>query len=314
MDQALGPEEDEDVPGFWRALGWPGLADVHTHFLPPRMLRRVWEYFDGAGPLVGRSWPIRYKGSDAERVAHLRSMGVRMFSALAYAHRPGMAAGLNAWTMAFGQATPGCLPSATFYPEPEVARYVREALDAGARIFKVLLQVGGFAPDDPLLDEVWGLLTEARVPVVVHAGHAPVGTEYTGPGPFGALMKRYPDLTAIVAHLGAPDYGPFLRMAADYERVALDTTMVFTGFFDKLAPFPAGALPLARDLGLAGKILLGSDFPNIPYPYARQLSGLAGLGLGQEWLRKVCWDNPVALFPAGPAGVPPESGEPAGGG
>ncbi len=38
--------------------------------------------------------------------------------------------------------------------------------------------------------------------------------------------------------MGAPDYGAFLRLAADYERVALDTTMVFTGFFDKLAPFP----------------------------------------------------------------------------
>ena len=67
-------------------------------------------------------------------------------------------------------------------------------------------------------------------------------------------------------------------MAADYERVALDTTMVFTGFFDKLAPFPAGDLPLARELGMAGKILLGSDFPNLPYPYARQLAGLAGIG------------------------------------
>jgi predicted TIM-barrel fold metal-dependent hydrolase len=256
----------------------------------------VWEYFDGAGPLLGRSWPIRYKWGDAERVAHLRSMGVRMFSALAYAHRPGMAADLNAWTMAFGQATPGCLPSATFYPEPGVARYVTEALDAGARIFKVHLQVGGFAPDDPLLGQAWGLLTEARVPVVVHAGHAPVGTPNTGPGPFGALMKRYPDLTAIVAHLGAPDYGAFLRMAADYERLVLDTTMVFTGFFDKFAPFPAGALPLARELGMAGKILLGSDFPNLPYPYARQLAGLAGTGLGDDWLRRVCWDNPVGLF------------------
>ena len=156
--------------------------------------------------------------------------------------------------------------------------YVRAALAAGARIFKVHLQVGGFAPDDPQLDEVWGLLTEARVPVVVHAGHAPVGTDNTGPGPFGNLMARYPELTAIVAHLGAPDYGAFLRMAADYERVALDTTMVFTGFFDKLAPFPAGDLPLARELGMAGKILLGSDFPNLPYPYARQLAGLAGIG------------------------------------
>jgi predicted TIM-barrel fold metal-dependent hydrolase len=173
---------------------------------------------------------------------------------------------------------------------------VRAALDAGARIFKVHVQVGGFAPGDPQLDEAWGLLTEARVPVVVHAGHAPVGTENTGPGPFGNLMARYPELTAIVAHLGAPDYGAFLRMAADYERVALDTTMVFTGFFDKLAPFPAGDLPLARELGMAGKILLGSDFPNLPYPYARQLAGLAGIGLGDDWLRKVCWDNPVALF------------------
>jgi len=116
--------------------------------------------------------------------------------------------------------------------------------------------------------------------VVVHAGHAPVGTENTGPGPFGALMARYPELTAIVAHLGAPDYGEFLRLAADYERVALDTTMIFTDFFDKLAPFPAAALPLARDLGLAGKILLGSDFPNIPYPYARQIAGVARCGSG----------------------------------
>ena len=309
MDHVLPPEEDTDLPAFCRALGLPGLADIHTHFLPPRLLRRVWQYFDEAGPLVGVSWPIRYKWSDAERVAYLRSMGVRMFSALAYAHRPDMAADLNAWTLAFGQANPGCLPSATFYPEPAAARYVREALDAGARIFKVHLQVGGFAPQDPLLEEVWGLLAEARVPVVIHAGHAPVGTEHTGPGPFGALMVRYPELTAIVAHMGAPDYGAFLRLAADYDRVALDTTMIFTGFFDKLAPFPAAALPLARDLGLAGKILLGSDFPNIPYPYAHQIGGLARLGLGDAWLRAVCWDNPVALF-----GVPPESGEAAGGG
>ncbi len=293
-----GPEEDGDVPGFWRGLGLPGLADIHTHFLPPRMLRRVWEYFDAAGPLVGVRWPIRYKGSDEERVAHLRGLGVRMFSALAYAHRPDMAADLNAWTMAFAKATPGCLPSATFYPEPGADRYVRSAVADGARIFKVHLQVGGFSPLEPVLDEVWGLLAEAGVPVVVHAGHAPVGTEHTGPGPFGIVLARHPELTAIIAHMGAPDYEAFLRLAIEYERVFLDTTMIFTDFFDHLSPFPAAALPVARELGLAGKILLGSDFPNIPYPYARQLAGLARLELGEDWLRAVCWDNPVALFGA----------------
>ena len=298
MDEVRAPEDDSDIPGFCRALGVPGLADVHTHFLPARMLRRVWEYFDAAGPLVGVSWPIRYKWSDEERVAHLRGMGVRMFSALAYAHRPGMAADLNAWTMAFAKATPGCLESATFYPEPGVAGYVRDALAAGARIFKVHLQVGGFSPGDRMLDQVWGLLAEAGVPVVVHAGHAPVGNPHTGPGPFGAVLARFPRLPAIIAHMGAPDYEAFLRLAGQYERVALDTTMIFTDFFDALAPFPATALPLVRELGLAGKVLLGSDFPNIPYPYARQIAGLAGLRLGEAWLRAVCWESPVALFGA----------------
>ena len=52
MDHVLTPEEDTDVPAFCRALGVPGLAAIHTHFLPPRLLRRVWQYFDEAGPLV----------------------------------------------------------------------------------------------------------------------------------------------------------------------------------------------------------------------------------------------------------------------
>ena len=275
------PEEDGEVPGFWRGLGVPGLADVHTHFLPPRMLRRVWEYFDAAGPLVGVRWPIRYKWSDEERVAHLRGLGVRMFSALAYAHRPDMAADLNAWTMAFAKATPGCLASATFYPEPGVAGYVADAVEAGARIFKVHLQVGGFSPIDPQLDDVWGLLAEAGVPVVVHAGHAPVGTEHTGPGPFGAVLGRYPGLSAIIAHMGAPDYEAFLRLALDYERVFLDTTMIFTDFFDHLAPFPASAPAAGSRAGAGGQDPAGHRLPEHPLPLRAAACGAGPAGPGR---------------------------------
>ncbi|MFG2056105.1 amidohydrolase family protein [Micromonospora sp. NPDC048930] len=295
-EQNRPPAEDAAVPGFWRRLGLPGLADVHTHFLPPRLLHKVWAYFDSAGPLVGREWPIRYRWDDDARVAHLRRLGVRAFTALAYPHRPEMAESLNRWTLEFAARTPGCLPSATFFPEPGAERYVAKALGAGARVFKVHLQVGGFLPTDPALDAVWGLLADAGVPVVVHAGHAPVGTAHTGPGPFAALLARHPGLAAIVAHLGAPDYAAFLDLASAYERVRLDTTMVFTSFFDHAAPLPAAELPRLRELGLAGKVLLGSDFPNIPYPYAEQLAGLARLDLGDDWLRAVCWGNAATLF------------------
>ena len=297
MTDAEPPAGDEDVPGFIRQLGLPGLADVHVHFMPERLLHRVWQYFDAAGPLIGTSWPIRYRWPEQERVAHLRALGVRVFGALCYAHRPGIAGGLNTWSLTFARDTPGCLPSATFFPEPGVADYVTAALDAGARVFKVHPQVGGFSPADPLLDPVWGLLAAAGVPVVIHAGHAPAATAHTGPGPFAEVMDRHPGLAAIVAHLGAPDFEPFLHIAETYERVLLDTTMVFTPFFDAIAEFPAAALPRLRALGLAGKVLLGSDFPNIPHPYADQLAGLARLELGDDWLRAVCWGNPARLFP-----------------
>lgn len=289
-------DDDRDVPGFWRDLNLPGLVDIHVHFLPPRMLRRVWAYFDAAGPLVGVPWPIRYRWSDTDRVARLEALGVHAYPALAYAHKPGMAADLNAWTLDFAARTPGCLPSATFYPEPGVVEYVADALTAGARIFKVHLQVGDFPPTDPLLDPVWGLLAEAGVPVVVHAGSGPVPTTYTGPEPFSAVLARHPRLVAVIAHLGAPEYAAFFALAERYERVALDTTMAFTDFFAQFAPFPTALRPRLRDLGLAGKVLLGSDFPNIPYPYAHQLAALARLDLGDDWLRAVCWESAAELL------------------
>ncbi|WP_240670641.1 amidohydrolase family protein [Actinoplanes solisilvae] len=277
--------------------GLPGLADVHTHFLPPRMQRRVWAHFDQAGPLIGRPWPITYRGTEQERLDALRDLGVTMFSALAYAHRPGMAADLNTWTLDFARRSPGCLPSATFYPEPGVLAYAQEAIDRGARIWKIHVQVGGFDPRADEIDPVWGLLSDAGAPVVVHAGSGPVPAAFTGPGPLGEVIARHPRLSVIVAHTGTPEYDGFLALAERYKNVRLDTTMTFTDFTEQTAPFPRDLLPRLRDLGLAGKVLLGSDFPNIPYPYGHQIDVLARLDLGDDWLRAVCWENAHSLFP-----------------
>ncbi len=98
----------------------------------------------------------------------------------------------------------------------------------------------------------------------------------------------------IVAHLGAPEYGEFLDLAGRYPGVHLDTTMAFTEFLERLAPFPDGLLP--RLATTADRILLGTDFPNIPYRYLHQLEALARLDLGPAWLRAVCYENAARLF------------------
>ena len=285
---------DADVPAWWEALDLPGLFDVHVHFMPPRVQAKVWEQFDTAGPLIGRPWPIRYRGADDERVEVLRALGVRRFSALSYAHRPGMAEWLNGWAAEFASDVPECLRSATFFPEPDAAAYVADRIAAGTEVFKIHVQVGAFDVTDPLLDEPWGLVAEAGTPVVLHAGSGPVPGEHTGPGPVRALLERHPRLRLVIAHMGMPEYADFLALAEEFPGVHLDTTMAFTDFSEEETPFPRDLT--SRLVALQDRVLLGSDFPNIPYPYGHQLEALDRLGLGEDWLRAVCWGNGARLF------------------
>ncbi|MEV8020498.1 amidohydrolase family protein [Streptomyces sp. NPDC086554] len=286
--------EAAQVVRFWERLGLPGLVDVHTHFMPERVLAKVWEYFDAAGPLVGMKWPVIYRHEEEQRIALLREFGVRAFTSMIYPHKAGMARWLNGWAAEFVRRTPDCLHTATFFPEPDVEAYVREAVDAGARVFKSHVQVGGYDPGHPLLDPVWGLLAEAGIPVVAHCGSGPAPGKHTGPEPIGRLLARHPRLRLIVAHMGMPEYADFLALAERFAEVRLDTTMVFTDFTERLNPFPREQLPRLADLG--ERILLGTDFPNIPYGYVHQLDALERLGLGDDWLRAVCHGNGARLF------------------
>ena len=291
-----GSSHVETTRAFWRTLDLPGLIDIHTHFLPPQVMAKVRVEFDSAGPLIGRAWPLYYRDADDVLIDTLRDFGVLRYTALAYAHKPGMADWLNDWSADFAARVPEALRCATFFPEPSATAYVERRLPA-VDVFKIHVQVGNFAVTDPLLDEVWGMIAEAGTPVVLHAGSGPVPATYTCPGPVEQLLARHPRLRLVIAHMGAPEYAEFLDLAERFARVGLDTTMAFTDFFDQMGgTFPPSMKPRLRDLGLAGKVFLGSDFPNIPYPYLHQLEALARLDLGDDWLRAVCHDNLAALL------------------
>ncbi len=153
--------------------------------------------------------------------------------------------------------------------------------------------MGDFDPRDPLLEEVWGLIADAGVPVLVHCGSAPLPGRFTGPGPIGEVLTRHPGLNVIIAHLGAGEFEAFLGMARRRPRTWLDTTMGLTDFMQGMAAFPPGLLPVLRDLCSQGKVLFGSDFPNIPYPFAHQVQVLLDAGLDMP---EVLWGAPARLF------------------
>jgi hypothetical protein len=295
----LTPGADQEVPAFTESLGLPGLTDLHLHFLPDPVQRKVWAYFDEAAAHYGIEWPIHYRLPVDERLRVLRDLGVRNFAPLVYPHKPDMAAWLNEWVRDFAAAVPEAVPTATFFAEPGVGDYLAQALDQGVRCVKSHVQVGGYDPRDPLLDAAWGLLAEAGVPVVIHCGHGPVPGKHTGLDVFEEVLRKHPRLVAVLAHAGTPEIGLALDLVARYPGVHIDTTMVGVPFNGAAEQLPAD-WP-ARLAGIADRVALGTDFPSIPYDYATQLRAIATWAfaddrLGEPFLRAVLWDTPRRLL------------------
>ena len=290
---------DADLPRFVADLGLPGLVDLHTHFLPDSVQRKVWEYFDDAERNYGTEWPIHYRAPIPERVATLDRLGVIAFAPLVYPHKPGMAQWLNEWVRDFAARTPAAVPTATFFPEPGAADYLDVALRGGARCVKAHVQIGGYDPRSELLDGVWGMVADAGVPVVVHCGHGPLRGAFTGLDVFEQVLVRHPRLTAVLAHAGMPEFEVALDLVARYPRVHLDTTMVGVTFTESISPLLADWTDRLADV--PDRIVLGTDFPSIPYEYAEQISAIAGWAadndrLGEPFLRAVLHDTPAKLL------------------
>jgi uncharacterized protein len=294
-----GPRSDADVAPWVAGLGLSGLVDMHVHFLPDSVQRKVWAFFERASQEYGRDWPIRYKLPVDERLAVLRGLGVVAFAPLVYPHKPGMARWLNEWVAGFAAETPGAVPTATIYPEPDVLSYLDSALCTGIRCVKVHVQVGGFDPRSPLLDKAWGMIADAGLPVVVHCGHGPVPGEFTGVDVFDEVLERHPRLVAVIAHAGMPEVDRTLELVARFPRAHLETTMVGVDFAGARAGLPKDWA--ARLAGVADRVVLGTDFPSIPYAYAEQVAAIAEWAaaddrLGDPFLRAVLHDTPARLL------------------
>jgi hypothetical protein len=295
-----GPADDGDVARWTSSLGLPGLVDLHVHFLPKPVMDKVWAYFDRASTHYGAEWPVHYRTDEQDRIATLKTLGVTRFAPLVYPHKPGMAQWLTEWALEFASRVPDAVPTGTFYPEPGAGSAVDSALRAGAKVFKAHVQVGAYDPRDSQLTPVWGALADAGVPVVVHCGHGPLPGDFTGLRVFEEVLARHPRLTAVLAHSAMPEFGAAFDLLAKYPRVHLDTTMVGVPFVEAMSPLPPDWT--ARLADVADRVVLGTDFPNIPYSYATQLQAIAGWAaddrLGEPFLRAVLHDTPLRLLSA----------------
>jgi predicted TIM-barrel fold metal-dependent hydrolase len=266
------------------------MIDVHTHLHPPKLFAAIRRWFAERS-----SWDLAAQPTEPDAVAAvLRNAGVERFVFFSYAHKPGMARDLNAWLAETARRLGGFgLPLATVHPDD--AAYlddVRLALDAGCIGIKLHEDVQVLAVDDARLDPVYRELASRGAFLLVHVGPIPWAyPPLEGAARVERVLLRHPDLDVVVAHLGAPDTNRYFALMERHPRLHLDTTMAFAANSPVSATFDAG--PLVEH---ADRVLYGTDFPNIPYPYESERHGLERLDLPQAALQAILHGNAARLL------------------
>ena len=250
------------------------IVDSHVHLLPGRLGEKVRTIFEAGQTRFG---PLAYPSDHREVVAMLASEGVGEIWTFPYAHKPGVAEGLNrACADTVAEFVDGPLTvtgGATVHPgDDDPAGIVQHAVDVlGLRVLKLHCSVGDFSVDDPRLDAVLSFCGERRLPVVVHLGHAPNGrTESDELPSIARAAAAHPDVPLILAHCGhhsAPQAG---RLLDDHPMLHVDLTPVVDEHPNAEAEF------LARH---SGRILFGSDAPNTALSVTACLAWLDRFGL-----------------------------------
>ena len=278
------PLEDKNthIP-ILEKMGIPYIADIHTHFFPEVVMKLIWKWFDKV------NWEITCKGNDDKRVEVLNKNKVKYYTTLNYAHKKNMAESLNLWVYQNYKMLKGAIPFGTFYPENKVLDYVKRSYEEyGFKGYKLHLEVGKFDINESILSPVFHYIENNKIPIVIHTGNAPLSGDYTGINFFSKFIRKYPQLYAIIAHMGAGEVEEYSTLLGEYSNLRMDTTMVFVDFYatgENLDPF-ISILSEYPD-----QILFGSDFPNIPYNYSHPVEKLLNSGLDEDILRKVFYKN-----------------------
>ncbi|OIP93871.1 MAG: hypothetical protein AUK26_01065 [Syntrophaceae bacterium CG2_30_58_14] len=264
------------------------LVDFHVHLFPDRLFDAIRRKF-----VTDYGWsilhPLYWRGC----VDYLRERGVGPVVYSNYAHRKDIARGLNDWNRNILTELPDLYCFVAFHPDDQDGLAMAADLLDHPRIlgFKLQLLVQRFYPDDERLFPLYELVMAKQKRLLFHVGTGPVGNAFVGVAPFRRLLARYPDLPAIVAHMGSLEYGAFGELLADHPGIYLDTAFSFLPRLGSMFDLGNDFLETNRE-----RIIYGSDFPNILFPREDEIDTLLGLDLSQSFYDAVFRDNGLRLI------------------
>jgi hypothetical protein len=168
----------------------------------------------------------------------------------------------------------------------------------GVRGLKMHPMLGHYFPDDPSLWPLYEFASSQGLIIIFHGGRSPESPkiQYAHPKRFRKVLKAFPGLEIVVAHMGMDFWQDTKEIARSFENVHFDTSVAISDSPQRQALSDPEAVRLIRAVG-TGKVMFASDFPwGDP---SRDIQRVLKLGLSDSELEEIVAGNAMRVFARG---------------
>lgn len=224
--------------------------DVHTHVYPDKIAHKVLAMLEGhyAIPPVG-------SGTVDDLLRRLERAGLDRAVVHTAATAPSQVIPANNWAVELNQDYPELVAFGSVHPDfAHNDRELDRLAAAGVPGVKFHHDFQGFRMDDPAFLSLLEMI-EGRFVCMFHVGDRPPPEENPScPAKMAAILRQFPNLTAIAAHLGGYLHWQWALESLIGQEVYIDTS-------SSLAFIDDATLKAIFDRHPREFILFGSDYP-----------------------------------------------------
>jgi predicted TIM-barrel fold metal-dependent hydrolase len=207
----------------------------------------------------------------------------------------------NLWTCTMGKENQGLIPLISIdilQTSSEMVKEIEQKVrDHGAGGIKLHPVSNRFVPGDNRFWPAYSKAEEMGLPILFHSGEGELAgytdADYGRPRNFDQVLKAFPRLTLVLAHMGQGFLEESVLLARNHDNVHFDTSAIFSKAEDEGGLTDEEAVKLIRRIG-TDRVLFGSDFPWFhPQPAAERIKNLE---ITEEEKQMILSKNAMRVF------------------
>ncbi|MDR0821290.1 MAG: amidohydrolase family protein [Oscillospiraceae bacterium] len=259
------------------------IIDCHTHIYPQKIADKAVKYI---GEFYTLSMHRDCSGTAEELLSEMDSAGIDRAAILAVSQAPDQTHKINEFAAATAAAHPRLFGLGTIHIEQQdILAEVEHIKSLGLNGLKLHPDMQKFNADDERLFPVFDLLSQYKLPLMLHAGDFRFG--YSHPDRIKNICDNFPRLTVVAAHFGGWSMFDLAFEVLENTNAVVDTSSSFA-FLGKRR-----SLELIRLYG-TDRVMFGSDYPM--WKPGDELTTLLSLGLSDTELERILHLNAERVF------------------